>query len=379
MNSKERLLSVLRGKKPDRMPWAPLIDGYFLSFLKEKNIEMNAVEALRYIGADILERHVPTYTDIMMMGSSDMIYVNPKDEIVQKNIKIALHFDKRNEEIFNTYETPIGIIKEKYVFTKASPWLAFPVEHKIKRKEDLKIYKYLLENINPKPNFENFQKEVDYIGNDGLASASGPSTPIMRLLQREMGIETFYYYFHDYPIEMEEILDIMHERNKKIYHIIIKSPAEVIIDYENSSTTLFSPQIFDRYCLNQFNEYANIVKQAGKIFLTHMCGKLDKIMNLLSQGKQDGIIDVSPAPTGDLNIAEALKLWGKTKVVMGGIDATAFTQLSVDSIKKYVRDLLRQIGPANNFILGSGDATPYGTPLENLKAVTEVVRNYKSY
>ena len=377
MNSKERLLAVLKGKKPDRIPWAPLIDGYFLSFLKEKNIEMNAVEALRYIGADILERHVTTYTDIMMMGSSDMIYVNPKDAIVQKNIKITLHFDKKNGEIFNTYETPIGIIKEKYVFTKASPWLPFPVEHKIKRKEDLKIYKYILENITPKPNFENFQKEVDYIGNDGLASASGPSTPIMRLLQREMGIETFYYYLNDYPKEIEEILDIMHERNKKIYHIIIKSPAEVIIDYENSSTTLFSPQIFDRYCLNQINEYANIVKQAGKIYLTHMCGKLDKIMNLLSQGKQDGIIDVSPAPTGDFNIAEALKSWGKTKVVMGGIDATAFTQLSIDGIKKYVRDLLRQIGPANNFILGSGDATPYGTPLESLKAVTKVVENNK--
>ena len=44
-----------------------------------------------------------------------------------------------------------------------------------------------------------------------------------------------------------------------------------------------------------------------------MCGKLDNIMNLLSQGKQDGIIDVSPAPTGDLNIAEALKSWGKPK------------------------------------------------------------------
>ena len=377
MNSKERLLAVFKGKKSDRIPWDPLIDGYFLSFLKEKNIEMNIVEALRYIGADILERHVTTYTDIMMMGSSDMIYVNPKDAIVQKNIKITLHFDKKNGEIFNTYETPIGIIKEKYVFTKASPWLPFPVEHKIKRKEDLKIYKYILENITPKPNFENFQKEVDYIGNDGLASASGPSTPIMRLLQREMGIETFYYYLNDYPKEIEEILDIMHERNKKIYHIIIKSPAEVIIDYENSSTTLFSPQIFDRYCLNQINEYANIVKQAGKIYLTHMCGKLDKIMNLLSQGKQDGIIDVSPAPTGDFNIAEALKSWGKTKVVMGGIDATAFTQLSVDGIKKYVRDLLRQIGPANNFILGSGDATPYGTPLESLKAVTKVVENYK--
>jgi len=377
MNSQERLVNVLKGNKPDRIPWAPLIDGYFLSSLKEKKIEMNAVELLRYIGADILERHVPTYSDILMMGSSNMIYINSKNIIVQENIKITTNLNEKSGEIFNIYETPIGTIKEKYVFTKASPWLPFPVEHKIKRKEDLKIYKYLLENITPKPNFENFQKEVDYIGNDGLATASGPSTPIMRLLQRDMGIETFYYYFYDYPIEMEEILDIMHERNKKIYHIIIKSPAKVIIDYENSSTTLFSPKIFENYCLNQINKYADIVHKAGKIFLTHMCGKLDNIIDLLSQGRQDGITDISPPPTGDLQISKALKVLGRTKVVSGGIDATAFTQLSVDDVKEYVKDLLEQIKSTDHFILGSGDATPYGTPLENLKAVTEVVRNYK--
>ena len=376
MNSRERLLSVFKGVKPDRIPWAPLIDGYFLSSLKEKKLEMNEVEVLRYIGADILERHVPTYTDILMMGSSNMIYISSKDTIVHENIKITTNLNEKSGELFNIYETPIGTIKERYQFTKYSPWLPFPVEHKIKNKEDLKIYKYLLENIKPKPNFENFKKEVDYIGDDGFATASGPSTPIMRLLQKDMGIENFYYYLNDYPKELEEILDIMHERNKEIYHIIIKSPAEVIIDYENSSTTLFSPQIFERYCLNQINEYADIIHKVNKIFLTHMCGKLDKITNLLNQGEQDGIIDISPAPTGDLNIAAALKSWSKNKIIIGGIDATAFIQLSADDIKKYVRDLLEQVDRANNFILGSGDATPYGAPLENLKAVTEVVENW---
>jgi len=376
MNSRERLLSVFKGVKPDRIPWAPLIDGYFLSSLKEKKLEMNEVEVLRYIGADILERHVPTYTDILMMGSSNMIYISSKDTIVHENIKITTNLNEKSGELFNIYETPIGTIKERYQFTKYSPWLPFPVEHKIKNKEDLKIYKYLLENIKPKPNFENFKKEVDYIGDDGFATASGPSTPIMRLLQKDMGIENFYYYLNDYPKEIEEILDIMHERNKEIYHIIIKSPAEVIIDYENSSTTLFSPQIFERYCLNQINEYADIIHKVNKIFLTHMCGKLDKITNLLNQGEQDGIIDISPAPTGDLNIAAALKSWSKNKIIIGGIDATAFIQLSADDIKKYVRDLLEQVDRANNFILGSGDATPYGAPLENLKAVTEVVENW---
>ena len=73
MNSKERLLAVLKGKKPDRIPWAPLIDGYFLSSLKEKNIKMNSIELLRHIRADILERHVTTYIDILQTGSSYMI------------------------------------------------------------------------------------------------------------------------------------------------------------------------------------------------------------------------------------------------------------------------------------------------------------------
>lgn len=376
MNSKERLLAVLKGKKPDRIPWAPLIDGYFLSSLKEKNIEMNSIELLRHIRADIIERHVSTYIDILQTGSSYMIYMNPKDIIVQKNIKITTNYNKKNGEIFYIYETPLGIIKEKYVFTKASPFLPFPVEHKIKKKEDLGIYKYLLTNILPVPNFNNFQKVVDYIGDDGLATASGPPTPLLRLLEKDMGVENFYYYLYDYPKEIEEILDIMHERNKSIYRIIIKSPAEVIIGYENSSTTLFSPQIYKNYCLNQINEYTDIAHEAGKIILTHMCGKLDNIMDLISEGKQDGISDVAPPPTGDLNISKALKVWGRSKIVIGGIDATAFTQLSVDDIKEYVKDLLEKINPADNFILGSGDAVPYGTPLENLKAVTEVVENW---
>jgi len=377
MNSKERLLAVLKGKKADRMPWAPLIDGYFLSSLKEKNIEMNSIELLRHIRADILERHVPTCIDILQTGSSYMTYTNPKNIMVQKNIKITMNFNKKSGEIFNIYETPLGIIKEKYVFTKASPFLPFPVEHKIKKKEDLAIYKYLLTNIQPVPSFNNFQKVVDYIGDDGLATASGPPTPLLRLLEKDMGVENFYYYLYDYPKEMEEILDIMHERNKNTYRIVIKSPAEVIIGYENSSTTLFSPQIYKNYCLNQINEYVDIVHGAGKIFLTHMCGKLDRIMDLISEGKQDGIADVAPSPTGDLNISKALKVWGRNKIVIGGIDATAFTQLSVDDIKEYVKDLLEQINPADNFILGSGDATPYGAPLENLIAVTEVVENWK--
>jgi len=378
MTSKERLLTVFRGKKPDRIPWAPLIDGYFTISLKKKGIDMSVVEALRYIGADILERHVPTYTDILQMGASYMLDVG-KGALTQGNVKVSTKLDKKTGELFAKYETPVGILNEKYLYTESSPYLPFPIESKIKKKEDLKIYKYLLENIKHKPCIDEFQTEADYIGNDGLATASGPSTPLLRVVQREIGVERFYYFLYDYPKDVEEILDIMHERNKAIYRTIIASPSEVIIDHENTSTTLHSPKIYERYCLTQINDYADIVHSAGKIFLTHMCGTLNNLMELIDRGKMDGITDVAIPPTGDLDLSKALKVWGKNKVVMGGIDATAFTQLSIRGIKEYTRDMLRKVIPGDNFILGSADATPYGTPVENLRAVTEVVEKDGRY
>ena len=66
---------------------------------------MNSIELLRHIRADILERHVPTCIDILQTGSSYMTYTNPKNIMVQKNIKITMNFNKKSGEIFNIYET----------------------------------------------------------------------------------------------------------------------------------------------------------------------------------------------------------------------------------------------------------------------------------
>ena len=83
MNSQQRILASLRGEAPDRIPWAPLIDEYFLASLPKSfqqkifsvmieeyaapsqplymidELRTRIIEFTRYIGADILERHAP--------------------------------------------------------------------------------------------------------------------------------------------------------------------------------------------------------------------------------------------------------------------------------------------------------------------------------
>ena len=116
------------------------------------------------------------------------------------------------------------------------------------------------------------------------------------------------------------------------------------------------------------------------MYLTHMCGRLAGFAGQLCRADQDGFIDVAPAPTGDVAFGEAKAGWAKDKVLVGGIDATAFTGLSPEEMRAYVRDLLAEIeeeaGGFHKFILGSGDALPKGAPVPVVRAVTEAVRDY---
>ena len=111
-----------------------------------------------------------------------------------------------------------------------------------------------------------------------------------------------------------------------------------------------------------------------------MCGRLTGFADQLCHADQDGFIDVAPAPTGDVVFGEAKAGWAKDKVLVGGIDATAFTGLSPEEMRDYVRELLVEIeevaGGFHKFILGSGDAMPSGAPVPVVRAVGETVRDY---
>jgi uroporphyrinogen-III decarboxylase len=197
------------------------------------------------------------------------------------------------------------------------------------------------------------------------------------LLEVEMGLECFHYFLVDYPDELETLMEAMHAKNMEACKIIAESPAEVVILYENTSTSYMSPPMFAQYILEHLNEYADLYHTFDKIVLIHACGKLKDIAEELGLGRYDGICDIAPPPTGDLDLAKAKSIWGEQKVAMGGIDATVFMSLSPAEMKEHVRGILEGISSYRGVILGSGDAVPAGTPLETLIAVTEAVEEFK--
>ena len=225
--------------------------------------------------------------------------------------------------------------------------------------------------------FEDFVKEDSRIGDMGIATDSSPTSPIQSVIQHLTGIEKFYtLFFTEHLAELERLMDVMHEKNLEVYRLIARSPARVVIDYENTSTTLVSPQIYEKYSLRQIDDYADILHGAGKIFLTHRCGKLKGLAGLLKKGKDDGIIDISPGPTGDLDIWDAREIW-KDKIVQGGLDPTSLSHWPVERLKDYVKEILEKTGYGDRLIIGSADATPQDAKLENLKQVGKILEDTK--
>lgn len=177
----------------------------------------------------------------------------------------------------------------------------------------------------------------------------------------------------DYPADVDALLAAMHERNKKAFRLMRDLKCEAIIAYEDTSTTLLNEEWLLNYAVTAVNDYAEILKDSGKVYVTHMCGKLNAFKHLISRFKSDGIDSLCPPTTGDLCLWDARKAFPE-KVLIGGIEPPALVVMNKEETLRYIIDFINNMTDKTGVILSTGDATPNGTKIENLKAVADLIK-----
>jgi len=384
MNARERILAALQGQPVDRIPFVPLIDTYSVLDMPahvQQAMQAGASEgywqgmlaAIREIGCDILLRHV-----YVTRSASGAPHLNGFGSF-EPPVVTSSRMDR--SLLVEKLETPIGTLTGTWGFTEMHGWIPHPVKHLVTDHEELKIFAYAVEHLRlekPEPDFENFVNAEKAIGEAGIATTSFLNTPLMDLIETCWGLENTYFMLHDYPDEVDAILDRLHQVQRLTVKRIAESPAKVVIEYENTSSTLLSPKIFRRYCLPLLNEYADILHSAGKIFLVHMCGKLQAFAGDLASARFDGIADISPHPTGNFTLDEAAAAL-PGKIVIGGIDATTFIEPDLPRVEAKIAALIESIKPYPGVLLGSADTAPRGTPLETFRLIQHLVSTSGSY
>ncbi|MCP4757067.1 MAG: hypothetical protein GY866_39900 [Proteobacteria bacterium] len=359
MNGRERIMAALNGRDVDRIPWSPCIDGYFLG-------DVEQVEGFRRIGADIMARHVLNF-----YGSAPFRVSAP---VPGKNMPWEKRERSVGDETEIVYETPVGTLTERIKLNSASPNIPWTTRRRVQSVEDAKVLTWMCEQAEYVP-ISDFFNEIDArIGDDGITTTSILGTPIMWLLNSEVDIDRFWYLYFDHTSVMEELFEAAHEMLKRMCTASAEGPGEVVIQYDNLSSSLCSPKIWAKYTPRWIDEYADILHAGNKLYLMHACGHLFEFGEMIKELPLDGLVDVATPPTGTLpDLATARKLWGPDKLVMGGIDSTAQAQLDQMGMKDHVGDILTKMGDGRRMILGTNDAVPKDATWENLQAVTEVV------
>ena len=351
MTNRERILNALAGKPTDRLPWSPLIDPYFISSLPAQGYNMDIIEAMRFIGCDIMERHV----------CSAIPHIN--------NVNIRYTEDGKTRR--KIYETPVGTIYEESGKTDST---VFVTKHFAETVDDIKVLQYVAENTTYTSNARAFKERDNFIGDSGIATVSLTPTPIQEMLQYLAGVENTVYLMMDYPEETDALLWALHERNKRECLALCDYDTPAIFEYEDTSTTVLNKNMLCNYELPCVNDYKKIFSQNGKQLITHMCGKLAGFKDEIASADMDGIDSVCPPTTGDLAIWEARRAFGN-KILIGGIEPPSLAMSNVRKTLENVAEIIEKTTDKTGFILSTGDAVPHSTPIENMIAITKYIEN----
>lgn len=379
MTGRERILAALRREPVDRIPFVPLIDPYVLMGLPPGITQapddpvQGAIEAAQVLSYDPMIRHVPV-TEPRAHNTAFLEAVGCFSPPVTASAEL------KDDLLIETLTTPVGTLTGLYKYGGGG-WVPHPIKHLVNNYAEMRIFHYAVDHLSPEPLIpkdNRFLAVERELGDDGIATASIMNTPLMYLIEMVWGLESTYYLLQDHREEVEDILEKLHHSLKQIVKLHADSPAQVIIEYENTSSTLLSPAIFRRYYLPYHNEYSEILEEAGKIFLIHMCGRLRAFVDDFRSARFTGIADISPHPTGDLPLDDAAALL-QGKVVLGGIDATTFVNTDAGFVRAEVSSLIERVKSFSGVLLGSADATPRGTLVENFWLIRDLVNTVGSY
>ncbi len=334
MTGRERITNICKRLPVDRIAWTTLITNETRSGMSAELREMEVIDFYRYIGCDILQ-----------FGNASL----------PKNLQVPLPRHVKQPETVKkeTKNLPDGsvLLKEK------TPWgtltsvsrkgrlIKFPVE----TVEDLRIMKNIWKNamyMEPDGFEKAYVAVEEKIGDSGIYVPVTGISPVQQLLQIDMGIVNFYYLLQDYPQEMEELIDILHNCRKREYEFFAsRTPGPAVIALENTSSTLTSPAIYRKYSLGHMQDFVNIMHRYGKKAVIHMCGLLKNLLPSIKETGLDGINGLTPPPIGDTPFELALDTLGEDLIILGGSpDCNLFhnQSLSAGEIKQA---LTRSIPP----------------------------------
>ncbi len=358
MTCKERWLAALKRKPADRLPfWPKLSNAYSRAqLLPHRAMTVPALHA--WIGSD---PHV-------------WIAAGIREKRTNTSLEIIRDTPQSTRTLFHT---PAGTLTAASVFDEASQaW--HPTEFPVKTAEDISrmilFYRDISVELDPEI-MTAARRQYEEVGPGAVTASTIGESPFMHWLEFLAGIENGHFLLADCTDEVEELFDAMHRvLLRKATLLAAEHPADVFYMMENTSTTLLSPNQYRRYCFPFLCTYAEILSDAGRPMILHMCGHLKDLLPDLARVPAIAFEAFTSPPVGNTTLADGRKLCPHHALI-GGTNAVLWTRPAAEIEATLQRDL-DALPHHRGIVLSSAGVMPPLCPPETIKRIAEWVHRY---
>ena len=220
---------------------------------------------------------------------------------------------------------------------------------------------------------ENLPDDMCVIGSGGFGHFAEHLTWLM-------GYETLCYTLYDDGDLVQAIADrlleiniVLSQRMLEFDRVKVTMSAD---DMGFKSGTLISPDDLREFVLPGHKKMAEMAHKAGRLYILHACGQLEKIMDDLIE---DVKIDAKHSFEDTIEtIVQAKEKYGGKIAVLGGIDMDFLCRASESELRTRVQSTLEACHEGGGYCLGSGNSIANYMPVDNYLIMLDEGRKFGS-
>lgn len=177
------------------------------------------------------------------------------------------------------------------------------------------------------------------------------------------------------PKWVHELLEICTQAGIKFIDEILKRGALPVIVEPIGSGSLVSPRHFHEFVAPYLKRLADHIHKNGGGFpaALHICGKTKSNWMAMLEA------DFDIWSLDDVDLGEAKKAVGHRVVLIGNVVPANLLKNTAEEIDAEAREICEKMGDKTGFILGSGCEVPINTPPENIDALINAARKYARF
>ncbi len=370
MTNRERMLAIMDGRSPDRIPWIPR-----LRIWHRANV-MQGTLPKRFQGMSLRE-----IEQGLGMGTPAR-----EGRVFEKEQGGDVEITSRREgqSVVSTYRTPAGTVWTRDQTSEELERVGvrgLEVEHMIKGPDDYAAVEYLETHTRYAPTYDAYLSYEKQIGDDGYPLVSAGDCPFHHFLQKLAGYQTGYYHLSDYPDKVEHLLRTMEEvERERLWPLVAEAPARLIGHGSHFDSSMTPPPLFCRYITPYYRDFSALLHARGKKLCLHADNDSRLILDHIRDAGYDMAETFTTAPQVTCTLEEARRAWGTAVIIWGGVPSVILEDAYGDEeFEAYMHNVFRTIAPGDAFMLGVADNVMPNARLDRLERITEMVEEWGYY